>query len=424
MKTSRASARISVEASGFVLIGVVIMALALTILGLSLFSLSSYESQFLDRSLALSQAENTALGEIERAKYRLTSPPYRLESVQTQLPPGITAEAWQIQNGATVNRGPVSWGPDDSLTIDVTSPVADVARSASGRFIFVEAPNFYQRLVTTSGQLFVDTDAGARDRTVRLVDSDYGTRYSRVWQDNPDTSWTQKVERYSPPIKVGDAPVPDVRDFIEQPADDFLPRGDFSGDPIGVFTLTAPQGGVGYYRHVDRDIDGFSYVSPRYLTFKITGHVVVMFRYGLELDHVLNVVANGPDASLTIVAARNRNRPPPPPAPPRVGLWLEGGINSLAVPVFLVSDGDVYLEQNSADIQNEDTRVTSLCVFAPNAFLRGPYSSQPHHMWLSYDRSTNAVVDTLSDHSALPMTSPGGNHRLALVPGTWQMSAR
>ena len=33
--------------SGFVLIGVVIFVLALTIIGISLFSLSSYEAQFL-----------------------------------------------------------------------------------------------------------------------------------------------------------------------------------------------------------------------------------------------------------------------------------------------------------------------------------------------------------------------------------------
>jgi hypothetical protein len=41
---------------GFVIVGVVMFVLALTILGLSLFSLSSYESQFLNRSLAREQA--------------------------------------------------------------------------------------------------------------------------------------------------------------------------------------------------------------------------------------------------------------------------------------------------------------------------------------------------------------------------------
>ena len=50
MKRPLIQSNVPGEASGFVLVGVVMIALALTILGLSLFSLSGYESQFLDRS--------------------------------------------------------------------------------------------------------------------------------------------------------------------------------------------------------------------------------------------------------------------------------------------------------------------------------------------------------------------------------------
>ena len=417
------------EASGFVLVGVVIMALALTILGLSLFSLSSYESQFLDRSLARNQAENRALGEIERAKYRLSTTPYLLQNIPTFLPTGVTADASQLQGGVIVSTGPVEWDNDEPVTINATCAVGEVTRSASGRFKLSEAPNYYKRLVTAAGQLVIETEGGTREGTVRLVDADFSpSRYSRVWQNKPDTAaWIAHVDAYTRGVKIGDAPVPtNLRGFIEQPSLPFLARGNFpQGLQTGEFTL-APGAGqeVGYFCHADPDSDGFSYYSQRYLTFLVSGPVVVMFRYGLHLEKMLNIMPNGPNASLTIVAARNKISPPEPPAPPNVGMWLKGGINSPTVPVFLVSDGDVYLQQTATEVENEDTRVASLSVFAPNVILKGPYNPQNHRMWLSYDRNTNALVDWLSDRSALPNTSPAGNHQLALIPGTWQMSTR
>lgn len=433
MTSPQATSARAGEQSGFVLVGVVIMALALTILGLSLFSLSNYESQFLERSLAADQAENKALGEIERAKLRLSTTPYLLQDVQavSVLDPNVTADAWQIQGGDTVRTGPVSWDENEPVTINVTTTVGGVTRTTSGQFDFFEAPNYYKRLVTTAGQLVVDPEGVRREGTVRLTDIGYGstTRWL-VWQDSPDTSWKYHLDNWTGRIKLGGAPVPAVRGFIEgKSADAFLPQGDFSVSPTGIFTLSAPSGGVRYFRHVDPDSDGFSYYSPRELTFRVTGHVVVMFRYGLHLDHMLNVVAAGPDASLTLIAARNQNSPPPAPAPPGVAMWLEGGIHSPNVPVIIASDGDVFLEQNDADSEDSDTRVSSLSVFAQNVVLRGPLEPNQHHlgthrMWFSYDRASNALVDELTQLEALPNTSPNGNRRLALVPGTWQMSAR
>src|SRR6476646_7178158 len=71
MRRPLAPSRDPSRSSGFVLVGVVIFVLALTILGLSLFSLSTYEADFFGRSSDQAQAFYSALGGIEWAKFML-----------------------------------------------------------------------------------------------------------------------------------------------------------------------------------------------------------------------------------------------------------------------------------------------------------------------------------------------------------------
>src|SRR5262249_38055573 len=73
---------------GFVLPGVVMFVIVLTILGLSLFALSSYEAQFMNATLDQTQAFYFANGAIDRARYLLTST-YRLQDVASNLGAGV-----------------------------------------------------------------------------------------------------------------------------------------------------------------------------------------------------------------------------------------------------------------------------------------------------------------------------------------------
>lgn len=428
MTTPSTTARVG--ESGFVLVGVVIMALALTILGLSLFTLSNYESQFLDRSLAQCQAENKALGELERAKLRLTTSPYLLENVQaiSLLDPSVTAMAKQTQGIEVDSTGPVDWEDGEEVSIEVTATVGGVTRSVTGKFNFAETPNFYKRLVTTPGKLIVETELGTRAGTVRLVDWTGGTsRYSRVSQDvqtAADTAWTLDVEDYTHGIKPRIAPPPDVDAFILQTAND-TPQGTFPGPGESRYAFVSPLGEVGFFRHPDPSPGGFTFASSNEVTLDVKGHVVWLVSNGVHMSKTLHVTSPDPgNSSLTIVASRYFG-PADPAIPIDAGIWLDGGITETPtnrVPVFLVSDANVYIEQH--DSSSEPTSLSSLSVFAANVNLLGPLSGQPNRMSLSYDRSTNALVDWLSEKHALPNTSPGGNHRLALVPGTWKMRAR
>ena len=418
MKRPRVSPIAPGEQSGFVLIGVVIMALALTILGLSLFSLSSYESQFLDRSLANDHAENKALGEIERAKLRLTHYPYDLGDVAKNLPvTGVVTKASQLQNGVIRSTGYIDWDNNQDVTIDVDATVADVTRHVTGRFKLQQAQSYYKRLVTSAGPVGVGTDGNTRLGTVAMQ--------GRVWQnivDPPtDTTWTQAVASYVPGVKLGGVATPDLQEFIAQPADE-TPLLNV-GNGIVTYYFSAPSGTVRYFRHKDQDADGFTYESQtNSLEFHISGHVVWMLKLGLHLAKNLKVIADSDSATLTIVASPNVASPSPG-APPNAGIWLQSGISSDQVPVFLVSDGTVYLEQSDVSSQNVDTVVQSLSIFAANVQITGPLTSSGRYMNLQYPSSTNPVVDWLGERGALPNTSPAGNHRLALVPGTWKMSA-
>src|SRR5262245_17287191 len=61
------------EEAGFILPGVVMFVLVLTIIGLSLFSLSSYEAQFMHQTLRKTEAFYEAASAIDRARFVLMS---------------------------------------------------------------------------------------------------------------------------------------------------------------------------------------------------------------------------------------------------------------------------------------------------------------------------------------------------------------
>ncbi len=133
------------QSEGFVLVGVVIFVMALTILGLSVFSLSSYEAQFMRQAMQEQQAYNDAMSGFERAKYMLTVSPYRLESVQSNLPAGVDSTiAWQAGNTA----GPVSWG--GQVMLRVRASRGNSTQAYVAWFVPELREDQYKRLITSS----------------------------------------------------------------------------------------------------------------------------------------------------------------------------------------------------------------------------------------------------------------------------------
>src|SRR5262249_10843715 len=143
---------------GFILVGVVTFMLALTILGLSLFALSSYEAQFFYASAAREQSLQNSESGMELVKALLASPTARLEwahRAEGQL--GVTrAMAYQKRSGDTTSTGLVDW--DSTLVIMVSAKSGGVERTLQARFIPSQANNPYKRLMASGAWVRYDPE--------------------------------------------------------------------------------------------------------------------------------------------------------------------------------------------------------------------------------------------------------------------------
>jgi hypothetical protein len=255
--------RASASDSGLVLVGVVVFVLALTILVLSLYGLSSYEAQFLQRSLDGEQAFQSAVGGIERAKFVLCSTS-QLQSVEQNLPrENVTAaRAIQMRPGGPDSTGPVEWVPGRTVLIRVTTEVNGQQRTLEGYFDPGATQDYYSQLVTVGGGIEVKavgipipTD---RRNTVLLG----GT----VWESsaqNPNT-WKSILAAGPDSIqKSPEVPVPGTDAFFAQhyaaspPATKVAPGG---GAPS--YQLGTGGPGVEYFRSPDESGTNYSLFEP------------------------------------------------------------------------------------------------------------------------------------------------------------------
>lgn len=399
---------------GFVLIGVVIMVLALTILGLSLFSLSSYEAQFLNRSVDEAQTFQYAQGGLDRARLALSTVG-RLESVQDNLPPGVTfTEAWQLQGTDSLNSGPVEWG-GHPVRIRVIAATGGIPLMVEGMFQAEEVENNYTRLITAARSFIVKRDFQGDDRD-RTIDLD-----GKVWHSaSIDTnSWTPHVYDYVRGVKRTPQPaIPEVASFVATrwPLAQELPA--YMDPNSETFSLVGNETDVTYYKWPHVDAAGiFSLFYMGHLTIEVAGHVVLLFERGFKIEGSVTVQKPGGysgQSSLVIVAPPNGVELHHPGA----GVWFWGGLQS-TVPLVLVSNGAVHLEQVSS--YNQSWTVQNVSVFADSVHMTGPI---PGKMWtLKYTPAMDATITWLSAHGALPNSIGAGNGLYTLIPGTWRESA-
>jgi len=132
-------------------------------------------------------------------------------------------------------------------------------------------------------------------------------------------------------------------------------------------------------------------------------------------------VSTDPKACLVIVAGPGTD---PFTSNPSLdpGIWFFGGGLASSIPVILVSNGQVFIEQvfNFAD----PTSVTKLSVFSRYLFLNGPNQVAVLNpkMTLGHDSRMDATIDTLMVHGALPNSTRVSGVPYTLVPGTWRSS--
>lgn len=405
---------------GFVLIGVIIMVLALTILGLSLFSLSSYEAQFVGQRLSAGQALYDAESGMEMVKAVLTtSSSPRLDMADQVVGHYGVVNAVALQNTGNPfspidSAGPVRW--DSTVTIRVLTRQGTMSRVVEAKFRPSTTQNFFKRLFTTYASVEVKTLAvvGPPDRcgTTRFRGS--------VWQGvGSDTSWAGSgcTTWLGPrPVVLDTIPLPDVGTFLTAhlPAADtvtIVPDGGeddvfLDGSTSGRF-FKGPITGAGTH---------FTYenTANRGLEIRVRRRCVWLLERGMRVDGKLQVRNSGfGDATLVLVAPPNGSYPFDPTA----GLYFFGGLEVESdVTLILVSSGKVWIEANNG--YPDDSEARNLSVYAASISVLGP---QPGRwMDLRYDSDMSDEIDELLERGLLPAPQAGGSTgTFTLVPGSW-----
>ena len=441
---------------GFVLVGVVMFVLALTILGLSLFALSSYEGQFMNRSYDSDQAFYTAQSGIEHAKFVLARGG-RLEDVGTSLfPSGVVYASAHLVDGTD----PDSIGAfpqQDSVELRVMANVNGERRMLAARFRSFTGPGLYKNLMRASDSLMTEADgadsvAGSANYSLQGDVYDGGMA-GGGWLNNVQLPWPNRIPAASPE--------PDVQSFFDDhyaTATDAVIPDLGAKVPYSLTTLAGPPPLVSgqppqvrFYRTENSDLKN-SQNSLRFEQYQfnvdagvreinVNGWVVWMLKNGFHSDPLLKVTGNNapigpglPGDCLVIVAGISSD-PDGPPYPGighlhGFGFDFSSGIQSVrtpglqtTVPVILVTNGWVFNEQFFPPSNQSAESVPYLSIFAHGISLWGPYKKQKF-MTLDHDTSQGyddpkGLIDQLIDQDALP-NADAGRMKFKAVAGTWR----
>jgi Tfp pilus assembly protein PilX len=417
---------------GFILVGVVTFMLALTILGLSLFALSTYEAQFFYASASREQSLQNSESGMEVVKALLDAGPAQLQVAHlAEGQSGITrAIAYQQRSASaadTTSSGPIDWSRD--LVIVVTARSGDVERTLQTRFTAQPTDNPYKHLVACGGGLTFDTENSTDPRAMRMT--------GHVWHpvaSDADTAWTrwvtwssdQPVRRGTPPLSLADAFVdahwssardPELDGLVDLENKDhyeieFVNRG--SSPAFYKLDRKATDAGA----KNDPEYDQYSFYSNNYpIELEVRGTAVWLVDQGACFKNVVNVVPESPGVPSTlIIVARANGRDP---GFEERALWFQGGlqVSDPNMHVFLVSEHDIAVTHVNAASTSHVARNVSI-VAGGRVVLEGPRSTNEFD--LVYTPSAmDGLVNRLASESALPALSGGGGYTFAPVPRTW-----
>jgi hypothetical protein len=421
-----------------VLVGVVMFVLALTILGISLFSLSSYEAQFFGRSNDDAAAFYAALGGIERAKFAVLRTK-NLTAAGQNLPIGdiVYARACKYPHGTPIaltdTLGPFNWG--QQVEVRVLAVHNGQRRMIEQRFTLDEPKTVYRRLITAyNGVKIVSYEPGDPQDAAHyrppqtFVDGECHQYVSDITWDTmaqTDPGFTRTV------IANESVPHPDVVNYRASHLASAItvpPNGN-QGQGLGTHKYNLTAGGNGTTTFYETSgLNGISpYTNDQYSVFvsngaapqiTVSGTAIWLMQYGFWSDPPVNVVpAAGAINPVLIMVAGTPSGPPIDNA----AEYFLGGLNS-TVPVILVTDGGVDIEMLSQP--NASMTIPYLSIFADRVLLGGPlppaatYSA--HFIHPSTFTAIDNILDALYDLGLLPNSNAGLSASAPPVHRTWR----
>jgi hypothetical protein len=424
---------------GFILVGVVTFMLALTILGLSLFALSSYEAQFFHSSAAREQSLQNCESGMSLVQALLeTRFPRNLENARLAVGQfGITrAIAYQHQGSPvndTASTGPVDWA--DTLYIEVSAKSGSAERTVRAAYTPVTNANPYQRLITTGKGIDVNTINSTNPATFHMS--------GRVWQhvqSASDTAWTRALEWTSGrPVDPTPTPTPLADAFV-----DARLAGELSVPTLWMEEVESQPGNEHWkmeFLNADQEEPAFfrsppspggqsesqpefaAYTFYTFLSTDITvrGTVVWVVPDGICFRRTVSVQGHDLESenNLVIVARRNGRHP----GYEDRGIWFQGGIHLTPNSegryprVYLVSEGDIGLTHHHS--YQTSKRAPGMSIVAGGRVeLGGPEGGE--HYELGYTASVmDALAERLLGDGALPNYAGGSATAFAVLRGQW-----
>lgn len=418
------------EASGFILVGVVMFVLALTILGLSLFTLSSYEAQSLTQSHSRQQSDYDAQSGIEMVKSLIMTSPNRLDGAAAAVGSFgvVNAVAKQHRsNGTWDSTGVVV--SDSTVIVRVTSSHAGELRTLEARFRPSTTKDFYKRLFTVANSVEVENTEVLPGPVIIIHPASQLRLTGQVWQtvtapadtawaDSGQVTWGQPHFEYTDPVAVIDLP-----NYIATHPTAFLPEFE-TGDPDEHKLIfdKHPHGTVGYYSSPGNLVPGsfYTFEEDARADVEVEGTVVWIVPAGLQFKQQVHFKANSDPSVLIIVAGQNGGNP----SSPAGAIHFQGGFTvdgSDKLHVILVTDAKVLIEfANEANTY--ECRVDRLSVLCRDLLLQGPKNVAPiRELRLRYDPATSPIIDALYSEASNPLPRPpGSTNALTFIRGSWR----
>jgi hypothetical protein len=419
------------NAHGFVLVGVVMMVLALTIIGVSLYSLSSYEAQFFGRSRFERQALYSASGGVELVKVLLVTPigsPPQLRLSNAKRAEGRVIGRDTLLRAVAWQDSPLdSTGPIDSsqpVHIHVSASVNGATRTVIASFIPHQPDLPYWRLFTSSAPILLAP-------SLARLRADGGAWHPV--QNSSDSAWIGGLQSSSRIALTASAPpVASIANFMTDhypaPGSPDSARITYSAfpPPYATITLTMDAGSAsasGFYRSrsdmwtVSQSLlPIFSYFTDANTHIFVRGTAVWILPKGIYCigEFVVDRLVAGEEANLVIVAGPNGAPVPNPLA----GAWFSKGISTPNdnVNVFVVSSGSVLISDASISPINIEAR--RLSVLGQDVVLSGP-ALGTHTLRFEYAPDQKPIATDLYNRGLLPPFSGMTMQAFEKVAGSW-----
>ena len=417
---------------GFILVGVAMLVLALTILGLSLFSLSGYEAQFWGQSLRRSQTFYDAVGGIDRTLHVLSATS-NLGDAALNLPPGIVyARAMQGDGSSSDDSlAAVDWGdttPDGYIKVRVVSSRGGESRRVEAWYS-PQRGTLYEDVIASTGRIFLLQIPNA-DPDLNETNNVFAMHHLR--QNDPDvSSWAPPIIMGPPTYTIGGVPDPRVDDFVAywSPQSSGPPTYDPSppnnsptghnygftvpaGAPYGIFSGPSLQ--VGFAPKSEFGLSDGCSGSEAHVAVSGGKPVVWLLPGGAHFEQAVRI-SGGSGDRLIIVAKATSDTTFKSFTGSNLGLWFRGGLES-NIPVFVVSDGAVAVDRLQAWDQN--LACNDVAIFAAGVYLRGPRSGSSGRRQTLNDLNSG-IINPLRDQHLLPNTLPGDNIDFKIVNGSF-----